>query len=342
MTKRFLSKLLMLGACLATCVGLAFLITPKTATKSVVAQTQENAIKQVNLSLTESLVLKYYATVDESAVKENTTLAMRFTMNDTNGNPKTSIVESCGLDESSQYIFELKEIAPQLMAEEIDATLVLLDESDAIAEELASYNDYSVKKYLTSLLNSDDSSDELKLLVHATLNYGAASQAYLGKTNTITNDITFETDFSDFNNNESTNTPNPDNLAQNQTQFIGMGLWFDYVIIPYVYAYIVDTDLETVEFKLSSDVVLKPTLVDKRENGGIYRIELGTYNPLQFAKFQSIKLYTSKNSTPKQHMSVSLNDYFYDIYYSDNSTEESKNLALALYNYGVAAVAYNK
>lgn len=340
MTNKFLSKLLMLTACLTVCLGFAFLLTPKKMPTSVLAEGNENKITQANLALTESLVFKYYATVNEALISENAAIAMRFTMNDTNGDPYTTVVKDFEKD-GKQYVFALKEIAPQLIAEEIDATLVLLDETNEIVEELASYNDYSVKKYLLALLK-EDPSDELKLLIHATLNYGAASQVYQGNENTITKGLTFDTTLPALEE-RSTNTTNQVNIPiydKTQTQFVGMGVWFDYVIIPYVYAYIADEDLGTVKFQLSfknTSFLINPILIEKGENGGIYRIDLNALNPIDFAKSQSVKLIISST---KQQIPVSLNDYCYDVYYGDNSEEKDRILALALYQYGAAAVAY--
>ena len=334
MRKPFLHRLLALSTLLAISFGLC-ISHIASATKITFAE-DSAMITQANMVLKESLGMNYYAEVADSVIENGTTLAMNFTMNDTNGNPYTTTVNGIQETTTQKYVFTLNEIAPQLLAENIKAEFVLLNESTKATKLLDTYDGYSVKAYLLSLLPG--ASSTLKTLVYSILSYGAASQAYLGMSNTITNDLTIDAKFvspvhSDNTTNEIYN--DEDNPAKG-TQIFGMGVWFDRVITPYLTVYVANGDLESLTVKTSKSI-LELKYYQDYADGALYRAEVFTLKPTEYSSSRNVTL-TINNV--KQRVSVCLNDYLYTIYNTKNNTQEEKDLAYTVYNYGVAATAY--
>ena len=88
------------------------------------------------------------------------------------------------------YIFTLTDIAPYQMGETVSATLTAYDGENPVTTDAA---EYSIKTYCYNKLNDETSSAELKKLIVDLLNYGAATQTYVGSTDALVNaDLTEE------------------------------------------------------------------------------------------------------------------------------------------------------
>lgn len=279
-------------------------------------------ITQMNLALKESLVLKYYAVVADS-VAGSYTPAMRFEMNDTNGVAYETVVAALPEQDEGRYVFELKEIAPQLMAETVTATLILLDGETVAEDGLDSYSG-SVKEYLQALLAAT-TDETLTNLINATLNYGAQAQLYLGQENTITSDIEGFTAPNEALPEASEMVTNAG--AEGETQIVGAGLWIDYTVMPYAYIYVKTGDEAALTVNGTEVPAEEFVFVQNstEEAGAVYRVDLGGVAPTAYATGYSLAL---NGSTAE----ISINAL---------CAATGGDFAVALYNYGVAAAAYN-
>ena len=82
------------------------------------------------------------------------------------------------------YIFTLTDIAPHQMGLTVSATLSAADGETTVTTDVAKY---SIKTYCYNKLNHANTSDELKTLIVDLLNYGAATQTYVGSTDPLVN-----------------------------------------------------------------------------------------------------------------------------------------------------------
>ena len=145
----------------------------------------ENAITDVQLSLTENVLVKFYANVPAEA----TEVKMTF---DFNG--KNTVIT--GEQNGNQMMFCFEGVTPQHFNDEITATLSYL-ENDV---EKTCTKKMSVQKYCTTILKSNAATfgitehafQDLKTLVVDILNYGAEAQKYTNEDldNLVTNVLT--------------------------------------------------------------------------------------------------------------------------------------------------------
>ncbi len=279
--------------------------------------TDASYFKNVNVSLTEDIILKYYVELPEGA--ENTAT---FTYQ---GNDYTVTGEEI---ENGQYVFAFNEVTPEFLGETVTAT---------IAGET---KDYSVKAYCEKVLSYDDAYwqsnhnysqakiDALKGLVVDLLNYGAAAQTFTGKTaNGLVNDgveQSFATEYS-----------TPENVAK----FIGAAqdVVFETVGLNCgsqlsVYYKVAGADASALTLKINDETVLTPVEVED----GVATFRYRNITPLQFGNEISAQAYNGE--TPVSNVLVySVNSYVARTVANETASEEMKALAKTIANYGVAA-----
>ena len=131
-------------------------------------------ITGASISAGTDLTMRYAVDLlDETLVGEGQALAMIFTMNG-----KTVTVYANEERLNSAYVFEFRHIAPQCMADLIDAFVVIVDENGEVVDTLTEKMGYSVKANAEALLEQYSSDRALVQLVTDMLTYGAAAQNY--------------------------------------------------------------------------------------------------------------------------------------------------------------------
>ncbi|MBQ7669942.1 MAG: chitobiase/beta-hexosaminidase C-terminal domain-containing protein, partial [Clostridia bacterium] len=144
---------------------------------------EELSFYGASLTLQNNLKVNFYVEKDQIVSGGFTDPYAVFTMN---GNTVTvseySEVTSQGVD---YYVFSFANIAPNLMNDQITATLhATRNEKDCVGEVLT----YSVATYCYSMLSKTDNA-KLRTLLVDLLNYGAAAQTYTGyHTDALVND----------------------------------------------------------------------------------------------------------------------------------------------------------
>ena len=144
---------------------------------------EELSFYGASLTLQNNLKVNFYVEKDQIISGGFTDPYAVFTMN---GNTVTvseySEVTSQGVD---YYVFSFANIAPNLMNDQITATLhATRDEKDCVGEVLT----YSVATYCYSMLGKTDNA-KLRTLLVDLLNYGAAAQTYTAyRTDALVND----------------------------------------------------------------------------------------------------------------------------------------------------------
>ena len=133
--------------------------------ESIKAIAPDNALKSVNVALEDEIAMKFhYSLADKFA--ESSEAYVNFTVE---GEETQVFVSNAEIDANGRYVFEYRLAAAQL-TEEITAKFV----GGNVEREFT----YSFAEYANTLLSMDSSSDELKALLKATLNYGAYAQVY--------------------------------------------------------------------------------------------------------------------------------------------------------------------
>ena len=266
-------------------------------------------IDGANLTVGENLKLNYIATLSEAFA--DATMYFEF-------DGKTIDVE--GVEQADgRYAFSL-EVPPQAMGKNVSAVLMLGD------VELDKIEEYSIKQYAINKLNAQDSSAELKQLLTDMLYYGAAAQAYNGETtNLVTEGV------------ENLGTPSSAVPTEEDNVFALVNAEVDEFPVYFKSANVKFGDVNNIRVTLSTynekvGLTVNGTAVDLAS--AVYTTEgiLAT----GFATEYTFVL--SYNGEVMQTLTYSVNSYAYKMQNNDTIG----TLALALYNYGKSAVAYNK
>ena len=275
-------------------------------------------ITSASLTVKEDITVNYYVILQ----RDFTEVKMNFTV--LGKTIEKEWKEEDGKEEDGRYKFSI-ELAPQYMTENIEAKLIL------DGKEVASMAEYSIQRYAINTLNNKKNppSDELKELVINMLHYGAAAQEFKNyKTDDLANDIDeitedpeidlpTETDF---------NLENNEGIDSYPVYFKGAGVFFDNVNKIYVSLSSID---ENVTLTINGDKVeLDGTTV---YTDGIYVTD--------FDETFTFELYY--DGVVMQTLTYSVNAYVFAMINSETAGEPMRNLALALYNYGLSASAYN-
>ena len=279
------------------------------------------------------LTMKYYVGLYETdLVGEGQKLAMIFTMNE-----NTTVVYANADLVNGEYVFEFKNIAPQQMADLIDATLVVVDDNGETVETLAEKNDYSVKANAEALLaesvdKTDEKSVALVQLITDMLTYGAAAQNYRDYNNEAPENLANAGIESLGTPSEALPTESDMSLTDSTSENVritGATVWFDNVNKIGVKL----SATENVTLKVNGEIV---------EQTGTTYYYTDAICATDFDKLYTFELYEGDVLVQTLHYSVS--SYVYSMMNrteSDGETlTEMAELARALYRYGTSAVAY--
>ena len=143
-----------------------------------VGKVEQEAAKITGASVTvgSDLTMTYYAKLyDGTVVGEGNQLAMQFTM----GERSTVTVVGNYDSANDEYRFAFEGIAPQFMADNILAVLVVIDGEGNVVKTLAERDGYSVRANAQNLLNKNSHDAKLVQLLTDMLCYGAAAQLYM-------------------------------------------------------------------------------------------------------------------------------------------------------------------
>jgi len=276
-------------------------------------------INTASVTVGSSLAMNYSASIPRGYSADM--LKMEFTMN----GRTTTVSPSDVTEDACTFVFT--NIPPQCMGDSIGAKLY------SNGKLVDTYEEYSVKAYAEDLLSIYGDNEQLTQLVTDMLNYGAAAQAYVGhKTDTPVN-AGLETA-------GSTAIPTvADRISSITTStdpnygFTSVGVRFDYVNKIFVKLTIgyaaAETDTVTVLFN-GKEAELKSL-------GGVeYIAYSGGISALDFAKEMTVTI--NVNGSAVQTLTYSVNSYVYAKHDKGNAMAD---LALALYRYGLSAVAYD-
>jgi archaellum component FlaF (FlaF/FlaG flagellin family) len=266
-------------------------------------------IESASVTLKEDVSLNYYVTLGDDFLGAT----MYFTMNG-----ETYDVEGKEVEGRYQFSFDLP---PQYMADEVQAVLKLGD------TELGRIENYSIQQYVQNQLNElvEKPNGELKQLLTDMLYYGAAAQTYRGYNveNLATKNVENlgtpstakpeKTDFTLVKNTEITEYP---------AYFKGAGVRFADVNKIYVALSTTENVTLTINGKEVEEITGTTVYTD-----GILATEFDT----------TYTFVLSCNGVVMQTLTYSVNAYAY----AKQNDAKIGQLALALYNYGLSAKAYN-
>ena len=277
-------------------------------------------ITSASMTIGTSLAMNYRVSLPDGYTADM--LSMRFTMNG-----KVLTVSASTLF-GEECVFTLTSIAPQCMGDGITAELM---QGGTVIQV---HENYSVKVYLEHLLELYPEDEYIRNIVRDMLNYGAAAQLYVNyKTDALVN--------SSLDGEESNALPTELDKANTITKstnesytFISAGVRFDYVNKVYVKF--------SVSGGASPDDVVTVTVNGRSMaigalSDGMYIVYSEDISALSFADVLTFEL--KVNGATVQTLTYSVNSYAYS---KHDDGDKMGNLALALYRYGLSAVAYNE
>lgn len=258
-------------------------------------------ITHASVNAGEDLSLLYYVT----GLAEDADAKMVFTMNGATVTAWADVV-------NDETVFILKGIAPQQMNDVINATLYVDD------EEVATYNDFSIKAYADKVLEQYGDNESLVNFVNAMLAYGTAAENYAeGNEPETAVDVTdVEAPASD----RTTVLADGATFDANLT-FTSFGVRFDYV--NKVYFKLVNTNDADITVKIDG---VEATVVD----GVVYTDAI---KATEFGKVFTAELYV--DGELYQTVTYSVNSYIAAKWNSTNLA--NRELARAMYLYSLAA-----
>ena len=269
----------------------------------------EPTINSASVTIGEDITLNCYVTIANTLYADATLV---FTMNGNNLDVKGELTDG-------RYKFSL-ELPPQYMTDTVQIFLYYG------SDEIEKIEDYSIRTYAKNQLDKAGEDTELKRLISDMLHYGAAAQEYKGyKTETLANNV-------DGILAETADVPTTTDFTLSEVAndcpayFTGAGVYFDNVNKLYV-------KLSTTEnVTLTIDGTQVENLSTKIYTDGISVTNFDE-------KYTFVLSYDDGNGqTATQTLTYSINAYAYAK--KDAENVAMKNLALALYRYGVSAEAY--
>ena len=271
-------------------------------------------IKGAQVSVGSDLSLNYY--VNLTNISDISNVVMKFTLD----GKTTEVACSSKNIIDGKYVFTLYNIPPQTMTTTITAVLLYGD------TELATL-DYTIQQNAKNLLATYPNDTKLKQFISDMLNYGAKAQIYADY-----NTDNLATDGLDLS--PSTITPEESyaDLSESagSSSFRSATVWFDAVncLIVKVKNRTDDTKVKVTVNGETIELVYDET-IDGYKTPAILATDFGTS--------YTFTLY--EGDTDVQTLVYSVNTYAYSKY-TTGKTQSMKDLALALYRYGVSAKAY--
>ena len=274
-----------------------------------------------SLNVGADLSIRYHAIIGGgNSINDYT---VRFTMND-----KEVIVS--GVVEGDKLVFSFCGIAPQLMGDSIKAELILNGEVIDTIEK------YSVKQYVIGAFALYPDYTELKALLSDILYYGAQAQKYLNPNIADEDLVTYGVDGLSFSNSDfegfepTRNIATEDGADTTLANFTAAGVRFDY--INQIFVKFTTENVENVKIMVGSTELEIISLGDNK-----YVAYSAGISALKFGETVSFKLIYDNNLI--QTLTYTVNDYAYS---KNAKPDKTTDLALALYRYGISAMAYDE
>ncbi len=309
--------------------GLGYFVEGKTAGKYVIGIGRAK-LTGASIKLGSSLSILYYVKIHDATLLSEGELSMTFTMNG-----KTVSVTAYELIDG-EYVFSFNGIAPQQMADLVDAKFYVGE------AEIASYSGYSVTKNCRTLLSktadelglSDAKYAAMKTLIADLLAYGKASQEYKEYYENGSIKVEGTT--------PSAATPQVTDkmvLVGNTNvslHFASANARFDTVnsVIFKIYAASDDSALVVVRINGADYALSDLTSL----GNGVYKLDTDGISAVNFDTIYTVELLYDGVSVAT--ISYSVNAYAYAMCNGATQNSKMKALAGALYRYGVSAKAY--
>ena len=277
---------------------------------------ETSKITSASITIGTNLSLNYYVKLADG---ENIAdYAMRFTMNGV----ATTVTEYVYNETLGQYVFTFTGIAPQCMGDNITAELMKAD------EVVYTKDNYSVRQNAINLMNEEGATDALKTLLVDMLNYGAKAQLYKNyKTDALAN-AGYEETASDATPSEVDNVKEVSASKNAAYNIKALGVRFDYD--NKLYVRFIAESTEGLVVKIGGT----EATIEADGNGNYIAYSEGI-GALGFATTYTFELILGGETI--QTAEYSVNSYAYSMREHATMSE----LALALYNYGKSAMAYN-
>lgn len=271
-------------------------------------------ITNISLTVGTDLSFNAFATLAEGVDAADTKVVFTYADED----PVEVTAEAAG----GLYRYTLKALPPQAMTELITVELY-------VGDELVDKTQQTVRGYCEQLIDNDGNSDELVQLAKDILAYGAAAQEYRDyNLDSLANEgVEGATEFAQLGADKYiANLENGETV--NGVKFTGIGVRFDYV--------------NSVFFKLTAPSVDGITVIVNGEECAIeeYGDSYIVYSaPINATEFDDEVVAVLKyGDTVVQTVTYSVASFVYEMQNAENSA--AADLAKALYNYGLSAVAY--
>lgn len=293
-------------------------VFPRLVLSKKITDATPGTINSASLTLGSDITVNYYATVSTGDIDN---AYMRFTKSG-----KTSIAYPEKTSTAGEYKFRCTNIAPQTIGDNIKAELVIGDEVVATSDK------YSVRQNCLNIYNNSDYADSkynnMKMLIKALLNYGAASQTYRDYKTGDPVDAEYDIDLSvptAANNIKNVSTPISSSL-----KFTALGVRYDNT--NKIFAKFIAPSLSGISVIINGYPVAI-NAVDGEENTYIVYSDA-----IPVTRFASEYRITLTNGTSSQTAVYSINSYAYAKLSSQN--EAMVELAKATFTYGELAKKY--
>lgn len=294
----------------------------------------EISIYGTQLNIGDDLSMKYYIEVIDQNIIEGKKLSMSFVRNEEEFVVKDYVIVG------EYYVFVFKDIAPQEIGDDIDAYLYI---GDDIVDSLLDYSVEDNCKNILSEANEDDFA--LITLVHNLLIYGQKAQLYLDYNleNPIADDMELNAynhspeSYDDVMNNYgfSGNNLEDCNIRSLSVRFgvnnrIYIKMYINIEVYKNIQVVINNTS------KYTQNIYTLDDLIDLGD--GYYGLYTEAFAAYELEHVLRIEL--RNEGTMATDIYYNVNNYIYAMYNGATSNEEMKELALALYRYGKAAIWY--
>ncbi len=286
-----------------------------TAIKSLPAEEAVTEITNISLSVGTDLSFNAFATLADGVDAADTKVVFTYADEE----PVEVTAEAAG----DLYRYTLKALSPQAMTELITVELY-------VGDELVDKTQQTVRGYCEQLIDSEESSDALIQLAKDILAYGAAAQEYRDyNLDSLANEgVEGATEFAQLGADKYI-AKVENGEAVDGVKFTGIGVRFDYV--------------NSVFFKLTAPSVDGITVTVNgnecavEEYGDSYIVYSDPINATEFDG--EVVAVLKSGDTVVQTVTYSVASFVYEMQNAENS--EAAELAKALYNYGLSAIAYS-
>ena len=290
---------------------------------SVVIVKPVSSIDRYSITLGTDIALNLYATIHSA----HEGAFVRFTINGKTVDVAGVYAEGIG------YLFVFDGIGPHAMNDVVTAELVLGDSILATLDGISvkGYCDGMLKKTAEELNITESKLASLKSLIASLLEYGAAAQEYLGyNTDSLANkgiDKSLLLDFVNPNKTASLSTPSIEGV-----EITGASVWFDSTNSLRIR--FTTTDVTSTTVKVGGKTYTSESFTKINDN--TYVLTCDPILPANFGDDVVFELYIGESLSHGLTYGIS----YYVTSMQSSANEKMKNLATALYNYGVAAADF--